>query len=89
MALFMHRMAHDAWPPERCGFTDIGPAASNELISATCWLKEYGITRGTNQAGTLYAPTQPVTRGQMASFLFRLGTNLEPWLKAAPPLLLW
>jgi hypothetical protein len=89
MALFMHRMAHDAWPPERCGFTDIGPAASNELISATCWLKEYGITRGTNQAGTLYAPTQSVTRGQMASFLFRLGTNLEPWLKAAPPLLVW
>ena len=86
MALFMHRLAHDEWPSQRCGFTDIPTAASNELVSATCWLKQYGITRGTNTAGTLFSPGQPVTRGQMASFLFRLGTNLDAWLNPPPPL---
>jgi hypothetical protein len=85
MALFMYRLAHDNWPSVRCGFTDVSPTASDELVSATCWLKEFGITRGTNSAGTLYAPTQPVTRGQMASFLTRLGTNIDPWLKPGPP----
>jgi hypothetical protein len=89
MALFMYRLAHGAWPSVRCGFTDVPPTASDELVSATCWLKEFGITRGTNSAGTLYAPTQPVTRGQMASFLTRLGTNIEPWLKPGPPSLVW
>jgi hypothetical protein len=85
MALFLYRMAHNAWPSQRCGFTDVPPSASDELVSATCWLKEFGITRGTNSAGTLYAPSQPVTRGQMASFLSRLGTNIDPWLKPGPP----
>ena len=88
MALFMHRMAHDQWPAQRCGFTDIAPAASDELVSATCWLKAFGITRGTNSAGTLYAPSQPVTRGQMASFLSRLGTNVGAWDRPLPPMLL-
>jgi SpoIID/LytB domain protein len=35
------------------------------------WLADRGITRGCNDAGTLFCPDNSVTRGQMAAFLAR------------------
>ena len=35
------------------------------------WLLEEQITRGCNPEGTLFCPSDPVTRGQMAAFLAR------------------
>jgi glucose/arabinose dehydrogenase len=35
------------------------------------WLLAEGITEGCDPAGTLFCPTEPVTRGQMAAFLVR------------------
>jgi glucose/arabinose dehydrogenase len=35
------------------------------------WLLAEGITEGCDPAGTMFCPTEPVTRGQMAAFLVR------------------
>ena len=44
------------------------------------WLLDEGVTEGCNPDGTMFCPTEPVTRGQMAAFLVRyLGlTNPGP-----------
>ncbi len=70
MAGFLWRLASRVAGPRSCGFDD--PPARAEFATGACWLKQYGITTGTNPAGTRYSPLQTVTRGQMASFLFRL-----------------
>ena len=50
-------------------FTDV--AASNTFASAICWASAAGITKGTGD-GTTYSPSNPVNRGSMAAFLYRL-----------------
>jgi hypothetical protein len=79
MARFMFRMAGGDGDPEPCGFTDLGAAPDDEILTATCWLKAYGVTKGTNSAGTLFSPVSAVTRGQMALFLFRLAATPDAW----------
>lgn len=75
MALFMWRMMGEPEPVQSpCGFTDM-VGFTPDQIQATCWLKQAGVTTGTNQAGTLYGPAGLVTRGQMAGFLHRLAGN--------------
>jgi Tol biopolymer transport system component len=72
MALFMWRMMGEPVPTQSpCGFTDMVGRPAEQVV-ATCWLKQAGVTTGTNQAGTLYGPNGLVTRGQMAGFLHRL-----------------
>jgi hypothetical protein len=72
MALFLTRFVHAsgvALPSgESQGFTDIG-SLSAEAQLAINQVKQLGITTGTS--ATTYAPDQPVTREQMASFLIR------------------
>lgn len=56
-------------PAGLCGrFADDG---SGPFENDTEWMAEQGITLGCNPEGTLYCTGDPVTRGQMASFLVR------------------
>ena len=55
-------------PPPNPGFSDV--PASAFYADAVAWLKAEGITTGTS--ATTFSPNDPVTRGQMAAFLFRL-----------------
>ena len=77
MALFMWRMMGEPQPvASPCGFTDM-VGRDPDQITATCWLKQDGVTTGINQDGTLYGPTRVVTRGQMAGFLWRLASQVD------------
>jgi len=77
MAAFLFRI----WGPadgvyrESCGFNDEGEIAWWAL-GASCWLKDNSITVGYGTTGG-YAPQVAVDRGQMATFLYRLGGNIE------------
>ncbi len=81
MARFLWRLAGEPDAALSCGFTDV--RGDVELRQATCWLKESGITTGTNTAGTLYSQAVNVTRGQMAAFLFRQAANPAAWVPEA------
>jgi hypothetical protein len=83
MAGFLWRLASKVPGPESCQFVDapIRPV----FATGACWLKEFGITTGTNAAGTVFSPLQPVTRGQMAAFLFRLASTSGAWQLPTPP----
>lgn len=70
MAAFLWRMMGKPAAPAECGFTDVSPSAF--YAPAVCWLKAEGITTGTNESGTLFSPNAPVSRSQMAQFLWRL-----------------
>jgi hypothetical protein len=69
MAAFLWRMMDKAGAPPECGFTDV--SAASFYATAVCWLKAEGITVGTGD-GSTYSPDAPVTRSQMARFLWRL-----------------
>ena len=57
-------------PPTAPGFTDV--AADHTFAGEINWLAGEGITRGCNPPqNTLFCPDDPVTRGQMAAFLYR------------------
>ena len=45
--------------------------ASHTFYTEIGKLAEAGITQGCDTAGTLFCPKEPVTRGQMAAFLYR------------------
>jgi len=52
------------------GFDDVSDM--NPFLDDITWLAEQGITLGCNPPdNTLFCPTEPVTRGQMAAFLVR------------------
>ena len=59
-------VAAPSGPPS---FTDV--PADHPFFEEIEWLAESGITKGCDQEGTLFCPDDPVTRGQMASFLVR------------------
>lgn len=83
MARFLWRLAGEPAAPLSCGFADV--RGDDGLRQATCWLKESGITTGTNPQGTLYSQGANVTRGQMAAFLFRMASNPDAWDAELPP----
>lgn len=74
MAAFLWRMMDKAGAPPECGFEDV--SAASFYASAVCWLKAEGITVGTGD-GSTYSPDLPVTRSQMARFLWRLAGKPE------------
>ena len=51
------------------GFTDV--PTTHTFYNAICWVRETGITMGTGD-GSTYSPSNPVNRGSMAAFLYRL-----------------
>ena len=57
------------------GFTDVPPDAY--YAAAVDWLVDRGITTGTT--ATTYSPDDPVTRAQMAAFLYRYGLDTKVW----------
>ena len=56
-------------PPPDGPFDDV--PASHQFADDIEWMADQGITLGCNPEGTLYCPTDSVTRAQMASFLVR------------------
>ena len=69
MAAFLHRALPDLATGTPATFTDDN---TSEFETDIEWLASVGITRGCNPpTNDLYCPDNPVTRGQMAAFLFR------------------
>jgi hypothetical protein len=75
MAAFLWRFAGGPSAPASCGFTDETDVAVFARVPA-CWLKATDIT--TNNP---YRPTSDVTWAQMAAFLYRLGAELNLWVR--------
>jgi len=75
MAAFLWRFAGLPDASASCGFTDEAAISTFARVPA-CWLKATDIT--TNNP---YRPTGDVTRAQMAAFLYRLGAELDLWLR--------
>ena len=73
MATFIWRLAGQPTPTRRNSFSDV-PAGTWYTAAAT-WLAERGITTGVNGDPTRFAPDLPVTRGQMAAFLWRFANS--------------
>ena len=71
MALFLWRLMDKPAAATSCSLTDVSPAS--DFAEAACWLKAEGITTGVNGDSRVFAPAEPVTRAQMAAFLWRLG----------------
>jgi hypothetical protein len=69
MAAFLWRAAGEPAAPARCGFNDVPTGSYYE--QATCWLKAQNITTGWAGNPAVFAPGQPVSRAQMAAFLWR------------------
>ena len=74
MATFLHRFMD--LPPSSADspFEDLAPDAF--YLDAVAWLAETGITTGTSP--TTFSPDDFVTRGQMATFLWRVCGRISP-----------
>jgi hypothetical protein len=70
MAAFLWRMMDRRNAVTPCGFNDV--PASAFFDSAVCWLKVQAITTGVGGNTSVFAPSRPLTRGEMALFLWRL-----------------
>ncbi|MBM6925479.1 S-layer homology domain-containing protein [Pseudoflavonifractor phocaeensis] len=57
-------------------FTDV--FESDYYYDAVLWAVENGITKGTNQSGTLFSPDVTLTRAEMVTFLWRAAGCPEP-----------
>lgn len=68
MAVFLWRLAGEPAVEADHGFTDVVVGSYYE--AAVRWLKSSGITTGTSE--TTFSPDDPVTRAQLAAFVFRL-----------------
>lgn len=74
MAAFLWRVVCTPSPAQRHSFGDVPSSAYYD--QAVSWLMEAGVTGGTGP-GT-FGPSQHVTRGQMAAFLWRLAGSPPP-----------
>ena len=68
MAAFLARALKLPTPTVPAAFDDTTGSIFNNAIAA---ILKAGITKGCDTAGTRFCPNQPVTRGQMATFLAR------------------
>lgn len=73
MAGFLHRFAGEPEFDSSCGFTDELSIPSWAREGA-CWMREVEVTRVNP-----YRALDPVKRGEMAAFLYRLGNALQMW----------
>ena len=72
---FLWRAAGSPLPRYRvCPFTDVQP--SDYYYNAVLWAVEQGITTGLN--ATAFGPDVTVTRGQVATFLYRAASAAKP-----------
>jgi hypothetical protein len=77
MAAFLWRLAGEPEAPTSCGFNDV--KTSDYFASAACWMKETNLTTGWNGDLSKFQPWAALTRGQMASFLYRYGLQQSYW----------
>jgi hypothetical protein len=77
MAAFLHRMMDEPVGPPH-GFGDVPDGSF--YAQAVGWLREAGITTGFGGSNSVFAPDEPVTRGQMAAFLHRMSGEPPPSL---------
>ncbi len=68
MATFLFRLNGSQWPTIGTAFADV--PETSWYLDPVKWAFEHGITTGTSD--TTFSPLAPVTRGQMATFLWRL-----------------
>jgi len=61
------------------GFTDVAPGSTHQ--QGIEWVADQGITRGCEPGR--YCPNEPVTRAQMATFLYRMAQTEQPTVLAA------
>jgi hypothetical protein len=73
MATFLWRLAGQPTPRRPNAFTDV--PAGTWFTAAATWLAERGISTGVNGDPTRFAPDRPVTRSQMAAFLWRFANS--------------
>jgi hypothetical protein len=73
MAAFLHRLAGQPAPSDPLRFDDV--SADAYYSTAIRWLDEHGITEGAT--ASTFSPEAGVTRGQLATFLFRLDGALR------------
>lgn len=78
MGLFLWRTVGQPGGSPHHGFSDVAAVHS----PAVSWLSATGITTGTT--ADRYEGGQPVTRGQMALFLYRLTGSRDAWADADP-----
>ena len=72
---FLWRAAGSPLPRYRvCPFTDVQP--SDDYYNAVLWAVEQGITTGLN--ANTFGPDVTVTRGQVATFLYRAASAAKP-----------
>ncbi len=81
MAAFLWRLCGSIRPGSPSPFKDVPPGAF--YTDAVAWLWEIGVTTGLTD--TLYGPHDPVTRGELATFLHRLATEPEAWTVTTAP----
>ena len=79
MAVFLWRFEDSPAPEDPPAFDDVPADAWN--AEAVAWLTEAGITRGVT--ATSFGGAQPISRAQMATFLWRL--NDTPPVDGPPP----
>ena len=80
MATFLWRLCGEQSAP-RGPFVDIPRTAY--YARAVDWLYAVGVTTG--KGPQHFVPDDPVTRGQMATFLYRLATTPAAWTVTRPP----
>lgn len=68
MATFLFRLGGSQWPTIGTPFVDV--PETSWFLEPVKWAYEQGITNGTSD--TTFSPYAPVTRGQMAVFLWRM-----------------
>jgi hypothetical protein len=72
LAAFLWRMEGAPGHPQApllCGYADV--AKTDYFARGACWMKKQSITTGWNGNPSVFNPGAPVTRGQMAAFLWR------------------
>ena len=69
MATFLTRALNLQTPQQPAGFQDVNPASTHAVSIEALYATQ--ITRGCSQQPLRYCPQNPVTRAQMAAFLYR------------------
>ena len=69
MVAFLWRLGGRPQAPTECTFTDVPD--DRYWATAACWALAQDVTTGWGGDPTIFRPDEPVTRGQMAAFMWR------------------
>ena len=83
MVTFLWRLCGEIKPAGRPPFSDV---PNNEYYSdAVAWIAEIGASYGVADTGDEFAPNRELTRGELATLLYRLSLAPDAWVKTPPP----